>query len=79
VSQISGSISGINLSGWANGAYVNVHDVAHDVLLNVYHIIDTSSNHEVVFFGGSDFSNFTTMTNGGSNSSSHSSSAFANF
>ena len=79
VSQISGSISGINLSGSANGAYANVHDVAHDMLLNVYHIVDTSSNHEVVFFGGSDFSNFTTMTNGGSNSSSHSSSAFANF
>ncbi len=79
VSQINGTVSGINMGGSSSGVYRNVHDVAHDTLLNVYHIVDTSSNHEVVFFGGSDFSNFVTMTSGGSNSSSHTSSAFSNF
>ncbi len=78
-SQISGSVSGIVMAGNAYGGYRNVHDVAHDNLLNVYHIIDQSSNHEVVFFGGSDFSNFSTLSSGGSNSSSHTSSAFSNF
>ena len=79
VSQINGSISGINMSGSASGAYRNVHDVAHDTLLNVYHIVDMSTHHEAVFFGGSDYSNFITMTSGGSNTSSHTSSAFSNF